>query len=150
MGDERERERERERGGGALPKMDMLNLIYFRSVYTEEDEEGEEEDKKNKEDKKKTGEEGKKEKKKVVAEEKEKEEGRRRRMRRRRSSSRRRRRRANAQTIHTRRSYRTSQSSPYIINHHKHLIYFMQIYNRMTTEVLAFQYPVTEYQGHSN
>ena len=41
---------------------------------------------------------------------------------------------------------------PYIINHHAHLSYFMQLFYRMTEQTLLFQDPVTlsEHQGHSN
>ena len=49
-------------------------------------------------------------------------------------------RRANAKTIHIHRTYRTSSQSslPYRISHHQHLSFFMQLYNRMTANVLAF------------
>ena len=43
--------------------------------------------------------------------------------------------------IHIHHTWKTSsQSSPYIINHHKHLSCFMQFYNTVTAPVLAFPY----------
>ena len=50
-------------------------------------------------------------------------------------------RRANAQTIHIRHTYRTFSQSSLLHNPHEHVSCFMQLYNRMTLQVLVFSWP---------
>ena len=46
--------------------------------------------------------------------------------------------RANAQTIHIQHKGLLHSHLPYIINYHEHLGSFIQLFNRMTAQVLAF------------